>query len=129
MSDLLTSMVAASSGMEAQSSRLRLVSENLANVDTPGFRRKTISFEEVHRQGDARAVATGKIFLSEAELERVYDPAHPMAGEDGFHDGSNVDLMIEIADAREARRTYEANLRMFDQSRGMINGLFDLLRR
>lgn len=129
MSNLLTSMIASASGMEAQTSRLRLVSENIANVDTPGFKRKTISFQEVHRHGDARAVATGKIFLSEDELDRVYDPAHPLADQEGFHDGSNVDLMIEIADAREARRSYEANLRMFDQSRGMINGLFDLLRR
>ena len=129
MSDLLTSMVAASSGMEAQSSRLRLVSENIANVDTPGFKRKTISFQEVHSRGDARAVATGKIYLSEEELDQVYDPAHPLAGDNGFYDGSNVDLMMEVADAREARRSYEANLRMFDQSRGMLNGLFDLLRR
>ncbi|MEM7508246.1 MAG: flagellar basal body rod protein FlgC [Pseudomonadota bacterium] len=129
MSDLLNSMTAAASGMDAQATRLRMVSENIANADTPGFRRKTISFEEVHAQGDARAVATGRIHLDQTELERVLDPSHPMAGADGFYDGSNVDLMVEIADAREAGRSYEANLRMFDQTRRMVGSLFELLNR
>ena len=56
-------------------------------------------------------------------------PRIPMADETGHYDGSNVDLVVEIADAREAQRSYEANLRMFDQARQMSRGLLDLLRR
>jgi flagellar basal-body rod protein FlgC len=52
-----------------------------------------------------------------------------LADATGHYDGSNVDLVIEIADAREAQRSYEANLRMFDQTRQMTQSLFDLLRR
>jgi flagellar basal-body rod protein FlgC len=52
-----------------------------------------------------------------------------MAGEDGYYESSNVNLMIEIADAREAQRSYEANLRMFDQARQMTSSLLELLRR
>ncbi|MEM7546458.1 MAG: flagellar basal body rod protein FlgC [Pseudomonadota bacterium] len=130
MSNLLRSMTAAGSGMDAQSTRLRLVSENIANADTPGFRRKTISFEALtNRPDDARAVATGRVSLDESDLERVFDPAHPLADGDGYYDGSNIQLMIEVADAREAQRGYEANLRMFDQSRQMLTSLFDLLQR
>lgn len=129
MSDLLRSMTAASSGMDAQTTRLRVISENIANADTPGFRRKTITFEQAYRETDARAVVPGRVSLDRSELEQVYDPAHPMASEEGYFEGSNVDLMIEMADARESRRSYEANLRMFDQSRGMLNALFELLRR
>lgn len=130
MSNLLSSMTAATSGMDAQSTRLRIVSENIANADTPGYRRKTIAFEEVLRgTGDARAVATGRVSLDDRDLERVFDPAHPLADDAGYHDGSNVEMMIEIADAREAQRSYEANLRMFDQSRRMLSSLFELLRR
>lgn len=130
MSDLLRSMTAASSGMDAQATRLRLVSENIANADTPGFRRKTINFESLAgRPEDARAVATGRVSLDRRDLERVFDPAHPLAGPEGYHDGSNVEMMIEVADAREAQRSYEANLRMFDQSRRMLTSLFDLLQR
>ena len=130
MSDLIKSMTAASSGMDAQSTRLRIVSENIANADTPGFRRKTISFANlVHTPGDDRAVAAGRVALDRSPLERVYDPAHPLADENGYYDGANVRLMVEVADAREAQRSYEANLRMFDQSRKMLNSLFDLLAR
>ena len=126
MTDLLTSMSFAASGMEAQAMRLRHVSENIANADTPGYHRKVISFEEELATG---RVTAGPVSLDETELTRIYDPGHPMAGADGYYDGSNVDLVIEIADAREAQRSYEANLRLFDQARQMTQGLFELLRR
>ncbi|MEM9043676.1 MAG: flagellar basal body rod protein FlgC [Pseudomonadota bacterium] len=129
MSDLMRSMIAATSGMDSQTTRLRLISENIANIDTPGYRRKTISFEEVRAQSDARAVIPGQVRLDRSELERVYEPANPLANEDGYFDGSNVDLIVEMADARESRRSYEASLRMFEQSRGMLNSLFELMRR
>lgn len=130
MGDILRGLSAASAGMNAQATRLRIVSENIANVDTPGFQRRTVSFRaEVDRAEEARAVIADRVSLDKRPLERVYDPAHPLADDEGYHDGSNVELMIEIADAREAQRSYEANLRMFEQSRNMLAALFDLLRR
>jgi flagellar basal-body rod protein FlgC len=130
MNEMTRTMAAAASGMAAQSARLRLSAENIANADTPGYRRKTVSFEETYQAtGDARAVATGPVRLDEAQLSRIYDPTHPLAGADGYFEGSNVDLMVEMADAREANRSYEANLRMFDQARQMAGSLLDLLRR
>jgi len=69
------------------------------------------------------------VTLDPRALERVYDPGHPLADDAGYYDGSNVDLVLEIADAREAQRSYDANLRMFDQTRQMSSSLLDLLRR
>lgn len=129
MSDLMKTMAASVSGMAAQSARLRLVSENIANADTPGYRRKLMPFEQITDDNVAGAVRTGTVELDGADLERVYNPSHPMAGEDGYYDSSNVNLMIEIADAREAQRSYEANLKMFDQARNMSSSLLELLRR
>ena len=130
MSDLTRTMAASASGMAAQAARLRLSTENIANADTPGYRRKIVSFEETfQRGGDVRAVATGPVQLDQSELARIYDPTNPLAGEDGSYLGSNVNLMVEIADAREANRSYEANLKMFDQARQMASSLLDLLRR
>jgi flagellar basal-body rod protein FlgC len=126
MNDLVSSLGLSASGMEAQAARLRHVSENIANADTPGYRRKTISFEEAL---DGTRVKAGPVRLDPAELDHIYDPGHPLADESGHYDGSNVDLVIEIADAREAQRSYEANLRLFDQARQMTQSLFDLLRR
>ena len=126
MSDLISALSSAASGMEAQSMRLRHVSENIANADTPGYRRKTISFDA--SAADGRVVA-GQVKLDRSELVKIFDPGNPLADATGHYDGSNVDLVIEIADAREAQRSYEANLKMFDQARQMTQSLFDLLRR
>lgn len=130
MSDLMKSIMAASSGMQAQAGRLRFTSENIANTDTPGYRRKTVAFEELVEGGrHTGLVETGPVRLDRSELPKIYDPSHPMANDAGYYDGSNVDLVVEIADAREAQRSYEANLKMFDQARQMSKGLLDLLRR
>ena len=130
MDEIMRTMAASASGMAAQAARLRLSTENIANADTPGYRRKIVSFEETfQRAGDVRAVATGPVQLDQSELARIYDPTNPLAGEDGSYLGSNVNLMVEIADAREANRSYEANLRIFDQARQMASSLLDLLRR
>lgn len=126
MADLLTSMSFAASGMEAQATRLRHVSENIANSDTPGYHRKTLSFETAM---DSGLVTAGPVRLDQSALPRIYAPGHPLADETGYYDGSNVDLVVEIADAREAQRSYEANLKLFDQARQMTQSLFDLLRR
>ncbi len=126
MADLITSLSFAASGMEAQATRLRHVSENIANADTPGYHRKTISFRT---EMDSGLVEAGPVRLDRRDLTRIYAPGHPLADETGYYDGSNVDLVVEIADAREAQRSYEANLKLFDQARQMTQSLFDLLRR
>ncbi|AQS46581.1 flagellar basal body rod protein FlgC [Thioclava nitratireducens] len=130
MTDFTQSMALSASGMKAQAMRLRHSSENIANADTPGYRRKMAAFEEVVEAGGRTGeVALGPVRLDRTELTRIYDPGHPMADENGYYDGSNVDLVVEIADAREAQRSYEANLRMFDQARQMSASLLELLRR
>jgi flagellar basal-body rod protein FlgC len=125
MSDLIRTLSLSASGMQAQAVRLRHVSENIANADTPGYHRKTIGFREL-AEG---LVAPGPVRLDQSTLRDIHDPGHPLADETGHYQGSNVDLVIEIADAREAQRSYDANLRMFDQARQMAQSLFELLRR
>ena len=120
-------MTVATSGMKAQATRLRHVSENIANSETPGYRRKTVSFDEVMR-GTSGAVEVGPMRLDQSPLTSIYDPSNPLADANGRYDGSNVNMLLEIADAREANRSYEANLKMFDQIRQMKQGLLDLLR-
>ncbi len=127
--DFSQAMSVASSGMKAQANRLRYTSENIANTDTPGYRRKAVTFEQILRGADEGQVQTGRVRLDQAELRKVFDPSHPLADEAGYFTGSNVNLLLEVADAREAQRSYEANLKMFDQVRQMSSALMDLLRR
>lgn len=130
MKDFMISTAASASGMQAQATRLRILSENIANADTPGYRRKTIDFEtEFGAFSDQGTVKTGSIRFDDRELLKIHDPSHPLADANGFYEGSNVELMVEIADAREAQRSYEANLKIFDQARKMTASVLELLRR
>ncbi|MBN2759199.1 MAG: flagellar basal body rod protein FlgC, partial [Rhodobacteraceae bacterium] len=86
----------------------------------------TAQFE---RARGVTTVAAGPVQLDRGDLPRIYDPGHTLADEDGYYLGSTVDTMVEMADAREAGRSYEANLAMFDQARQMSQSLLDLLRR
>ncbi|MCV2875855.1 flagellar basal body rod protein FlgC [Rhodobacteraceae bacterium XHP0102] len=120
----------AASGMRVQNQRLQYVSENIANSDTPGYQRKLTTFEP--DRGPDRpngAVRTGDVILDRTEATRIYAPGHPLADESGYYNGSNVNLVVELADAREAQRSYEANLRMFEQLRQMSSQLNELLRK
>ncbi|WP_299592133.1 flagellar basal body rod protein FlgC [uncultured Tateyamaria sp.] len=130
MSEFAKSLSVSASGLQAQASRLRHLSENISNSDTPGYRRKTIPFRTAFdsNQGVA-SVEVGRMSLDDRPLDRIYDPGHPMADDTGHYEGSNVDLLIELADAREAQRSYEANLKMFEQTRQMSSSLMQLLRR
>lgn len=119
-----------SSGLRGQARRLQHVSENIANADTPGYRRKSVEFrEEVSGGRRSGAVELGRIHLDQSPRERIYAPDHPMADETGYYDGSNVDLAIEVADARAAQRAYEAGLKTFEQIRRMSSDLTDILKR
>ena len=130
MNDFSTALSIAASGMRTQASRLTHVSENIANADTPGYRRKLTSFQPDRTPGAVPGtVAPGRVQLDQTPLPQIYDPSHPLADSTGHYAGSNVDMVIEVADAREAQRSYEANLRVFDQVRQMSSSLNDLLRR
>ncbi len=130
MNSFVNSMSAAASGMRAQGFRIRVVSENIANNDTPGYHRKLISFNNAFdSKSNMNLVNVGRMSLDNSALQEKYDPSHPMADENGIVKMSNVNLMIEMADGREASRSYEANLATFQQARQMYSSLLDILRR
>jgi len=130
MGSFVETLGISASGMQAQARRIRHLSENIANADTPGYRRKVTSFGDDMQRGRATGmVTTGPVTLDQSVLTKIYDPGHPLADANGNYDGSNVNLVVEIADAREAQRSYEANLKMFQQARQMSRSLLELLRR
>ena len=130
MSEFAKSLSISASGLKAQAARLRHLSENISNADTPGYRRKTVPFRAEFDGGQGVSlVEVGRMSLDDRPPARIYDPSHPMADGTGHYEGSNVDLLIELADAREAQRSYEANLKMFEQTRQMSSSLMQLLRR
>lgn len=133
---LKASLQISASGMDAQSTRLRIVSENLANVrstgETPGsepYRRKMVSFaSHVDRASGVPEVKIQKIFDDTSAFNLEFDPGNPAANKDGYVKMPNVNPLIEMADMREANRSYEANLQAIKQARDMISSTIDLLR-
>jgi len=126
----------AGAGLEAQSTRLRVVSENLANASstgrTPGsdpYRRKTVSFtNEFDSLLGAQTVEVGAISQDPTPFAVEHDPGNPAADQNGNVKLPNVNMLYEMADMREASRSYEANLQMIRQARTMASQILDLLR-
>lgn len=131
----LSSKIAAS-GLEAQSMRMRLVSENLANAqstgNTPGadpYGRKVITFEgEVDRDTGVNFVKIEDIQRDPEPFRLEHNPGHPAADANGYVKMPNVNMLTEMADMREAGRAYDANLQTIKQAREMISMTIDLLR-
>lgn len=133
---LFSTLDISASGMKAQSDRLRVVSENIANAESVGtrpgeqpYRRKTISFKNhLDRETGADLVATNKIGTDRSDFLKKYDPSHPAANEEGYVLYPNVNPIMEMMDMREARRGYEANLNVVESSKAMLSQTINLLR-
>ncbi|KCZ52183.1 flagellar basal body rod C-terminal domain-containing protein [Hyphomonas pacifica] len=126
MDSLKATMMQALSGMQLQTKRIDVSSQNISNADTPGYRRKILTVEE---QSSGAAFMATRVQLDQSEGERQYDPANPLADGEGYITVSNVSLVTEMADMREANRSYEANLNSFRQARSMYQSLLDVLKR
>ncbi|ACM35520.1 MULTISPECIES: flagellar basal body rod protein FlgC [Rhizobium/Agrobacterium group] len=133
---LTSALKIAGSGLDVQSTRLRIVSENIANAqstgDTPGanpYRRKTITFgSEMDRATGTEIVKVKKLGFDKSNFTEEYDPSNPAADAKGYVKMPNVNVLIEMADMREANRTYEANLQSVKQTRDLITSTLDLLK-
>jgi flagellar basal-body rod protein FlgC len=133
---LQTALHIAASGLQAQSMRLRVVSENIANAQstgsTPGavpHARQTVSFEsEMDRTLGANLVEVKSIGVDSTPFKLERDPGNPAADENGMVKMPNVDVLVELADMREANRSYEANLQVAKQSADMLNTAVSLMK-
>ena len=134
--DFLKSMSIAASGLRAQSGRMRVISENIANADstaqTPGgnpYRRKVPTFSsELDRSLDARVVSLGRIRPDASDFKLKYEPGNPAADASGNVKYPNVNSLVEMTDLREAQRSYEANLNIVSATRRMIQRTLDILK-
>lgn len=126
----------AGSGLAAQSARLRVTTENLANAEstgpTPGsdpYRRKTITFDsELDRATGVNLVSIKDIGTDPTDFITIQDPGNPAADSSGMVKMPNVNMISELADMREANRSYEADLQVMKQSRDLISMTIDLLK-
>lgn len=136
MDELKASTEIAVAGMKAQTHRLRVVAENLANADslprTPDgqpYRRKVVSFRnELDRELGIQTVHIDATRPDMSELPKKFDPKHPAADRDGYVSAPNVNPLIEMMDLREAQRSYDANLNVVNTSKAMLTRTIEMLR-
>jgi len=134
--DLTQALTISSRGMDAQTERLRVIAENLANQDssgsTPGatpYRRKTVQFENVlDRSLGAPSVRVKSVLPDMSAFPQKYDPSNPAANKTGYVSMPNVNSFTEMMDMKEAERSYSANLNAMQASRSMLTRVIDLLK-
>lgn len=126
----------AGSGLEAQSTRLRVVAENMANSQSTGlvpgsnpYRRKTVTFEnELDRTTGTNLVRVKDVGVDRTAFRSEYEPGNPAADKQGMVKMPNVNILMEMADMREANRSYEANLQVVKETRDLYSMTLDLLK-
>lgn len=134
---MFKTMMIAAAGMRAQSQRIRIVSENVANSSTtalgPGqepYRRKIPTFRtELNSQLGIDTVRMSGTVEDTSPFGLKYNPQHPAADDKGYVKTPNVNTLIEMVDMKEAQRNFEANLNVIKSSRAMLMRTIDLLRR
>jgi flagellar basal-body rod protein FlgC len=134
--DLDRALRISAAGMAAQSTRLRVVAENLANRDSTGespgadpYRRRTVSFaNRLDRALGVETVGVARVDRAPGEFPTRYEPGHPAADARGYVKTPNVDSLVEVMDMRESQRSYSANLSVLETTRSMITRAIEALR-
>ena len=137
MAELDSVMRLAASGLRAQSARMRIIAENVANASSaatePGgtpYQRKVPVFKaELDRALGLERVEMTKAVKDRSDFQMRYEPGHPAADENGYVQYPNVSSLVEMMDLRAAQRAYEANLKVIEAGRSITNRTLDLLRR
>lgn len=134
--DLENAMAISAAGLKAQSVRMRVISENIANADSiaPGpdgnpYRRKVVTFKDVlDRKAGVQTVKVNRVTVDRSPFAREYQPGHPLADAQGYITKPNVNGLIEATDMREAQRSYQANLNAIEAAKTLTLRTIDLLR-
>jgi flagellar basal-body rod protein FlgC len=134
--DLATTLELSAKGMSAQTTRLRVIAENIANSATTGtspgsdpYRRKTVVFSNVLDESlGTPTVGVRQIQPDTSAFPLRYDPGNPAADTNGYVKTPNVNSFVEVMDMKEAQQSYSANLNVMETTRGMLARTIDLLR-
>jgi flagellar basal-body rod protein FlgC len=134
--DFNTSLKIAATGLHAQTARMRVIAENLANADSAGkapgdepYRRRIPTFQAAFdAEVGGKVVEVGNLAYDMSDFSSRYEPGHPAADATGYVQYPNVNPLIESMDMREAQRTYEANVNVIGATRGMLSRTLDILR-
>ncbi len=126
----------AASGLRAQTGRMRVIAENLANANSTAstkggdpYRRRIPTFQSVFdNEVGGMVVKQGRVRFDQKAFSLSYQPGHPAANDKGYVKTPNVNSLIELTDMRQAQRGYESNLNLIKASRQMLSATIEILR-
>jgi flagellar basal-body rod protein FlgC len=135
--DFDKTLTIAAAGMRAQTERMKVIAENIANANSTAhtssedpYRRQVPTFaNELDKAMGLHLVKVDGTINDMSEFRRQYNPGHPAADKDGYVKLPNVNPLVEMMDMREAQRSYEANVTVIDAGRTMMARTLDLLKR
>jgi len=132
------------SGLKAQRTRMEVIAGNLSNIHTTKtyecgpYRKKEVVFMSTDVSEEKafgsllskkiEGVKVNAIEESEKAFEKVFDPNHPDADEEGYVMFPNVNLMEEMTDMVAATRAYEANINVMNTTKDMLIKSLDLIK-
>lgn len=130
---VFSGMRISASGLSAERMRMDVISSNVANVKTTrtedggAYRRKVATFAENYdKKLGMLGVKTVSIEEDKTPLNRVYEPTHPDADEEGYVEYPNVDLLVEMSDLISATRAYESNIDTLNAQKNMISKALEI---
>ena len=134
--DFNSSLKIAATGMHAQTARMRVIAENIANADSAGkapgdepYRRRIPTFQTAYdAEVGGRVVVIGKLAYDMSDFSSRFEPGHPAADANGYVQYPNVNTLIETVDMRQAQRSYEANLNAIEAAKSLTMRTIDLLK-
>ncbi len=136
--DLLSSMRISATGLAAQTTRMNTISSNIANAESPDYKRKDPVFQanadrehfgEILKNKmdeQAQGVLVTEIAEDTRPPKLIYNPSHPQARQDGYVEMPNVNVVEETANMMAATRAYEANITAINAAKAMALKALDI---
>jgi flagellar basal-body rod protein FlgC len=129
-------MEIASSGLKAQTQRMKVIAENIANASTTPnaagqkpYQRQIITFKsEFDKALGAYKVKVVGTRSDNSDFIKKYDPSHPAADAQGYVLTPNVNPLVEQMDMGEANRAYQANIEVITAAKSMVAKTIGLLQ-
>jgi flagellar basal-body rod protein FlgC len=120
------------SGLRASGRQMEVVGSNIANIQTTDagngqpYRRLIAEFKA--KEDGVGGVEVANVIKDMSDFQRVLNPGHPDADENGYVAMPNVDWPTEMINLNLASRTYQANAAILKRYQKMVESSLELLR-
>lgn len=131
--NMFNSIDIATSGLRAYNKQMEVIGSNLANIQTTDtgngqpYRRLIAEFK-LKDEEELSGVELSDIVEDQSSFQRVLQPGHPQADEEGYVNMPNVNWPTEMINLNMASRAYQANAAILKRYQKMVESSLELLK-